>query len=187
MILFSIYSDASISISGSVRTSWIIKIDTEIVSKGSETSPHHLPSGHSTAAELYGVYIAINKLKSFLSERPRYRFLLEFHFYLDSQSAVIGLNNHKCRHTNYKEIFTAIDKAIESIPGEVSFLWIKRNKNSEADKLARQTTTARVSYSQIVRNPTPLVRSKVISGISSIRINTAYRNRLRDRLKRSDR
>lgn len=184
MFQFSIYSDASISLSGTVKTSWVIKIGDNIVSKGSETAPHKLPTGHSTAAELYGVFIAVNKLKTFLSERSKYKFLLRFTFYSDSQSAVIGFTNPKTRCKDYKQVFEAIEHAVSSLPGEVNFSWLKRGKNYQADKLAAQEKVSNkeaLSSSQYIRNSTPLTRTKTISGISAIKANNAYRDRMKSR------
>lgn len=190
MFHFHIYSDASISSTGSVRTSWVIKIaDSTVdntgdstVSRGSELAPHRLPPGHSTAAELYGIYIASRKLILFLQEHNQYRFMLSFTFYSDSQSAILGLTHPSTRCRDYEQVFGAILSSVSHLPSRVNFLWLNRGRNREADKLTKQRDHRRdkPQSGQIIRLPNPIHTTK-LRGVQAIHANHAYRDRLRER------
>lgn len=191
MFHFHIYSDASISLTGNVRTSWVIKIadadntSNNTVSRGSELAAHKLPCGHSTAAELYSIYIAAKKLTLFLYEHTQYRLLLSFTFYSDSQSAILGLTQPSTRCRDYEQIFSAILSSISHLPGHVEFLWLNRSKNKEADKLTKQRTRethVTLQRAQIIRLPNPILTTR-LRGIQAIHANCAYRDRLRERQK----
>lgn len=83
-------------------------------------------------------YTAVIEALKYLDENYR-NYDINVNFYLDSQLIVEQLNgNYKIKNEGLKPLYLQVQNLLKNINGEISFTHVRRDYNSEADRLVNE-------------------------------------------------